>query len=547
MALPLARRLRRVALTAIGTAPVLLVGVGAGVADMATAPSAGAAVTCAFDQITQHTGSANVFAPSINADGNRIAFSGGASFDGNPNPGNNEELWIYEVSSDTLARLTDDASGISFQQQINDAGDHIAFATTANLGGTNANGNFEVYQWTESPPGISPITTTSPPVGHGNPSQDASGDLVAYVSTADGNAEVFLHDANAVGPDTQITNTTGPTVNAGPVLDDAGNRLAYASSIDGNFEVYVRNRSAGTTAKLTSTGSGTSVSPAISDDGTRVTFTSNRNLTGGNADQSFEVFQTVLATGVTTQLSSGPNTSAPVHPLRSNVNGSRVVFQDARDLTGANADGSDEIFLRDAGGSGVTTQLTNSLVASTDPSVDESGTHVAFLSSADPFGENVDGNTEVFLATCPAPSRPDARIGTTATTGPFKGNDVYGTSPAASQTKTAGVARGATRTFYVSAQNDSTGTETLTLEGVESGSPGYTVRYLQGSTDITGQVHAGTFTLNSVVPGASVVVKVKITATNAAASGSARNATVTVRSATTHAAKDVVRARAERT
>lgn len=141
--------------------------------------------------------------------------------------------------------------------------------------------------------------------------------------------------------------------------------------------------------------------------------------------------------------------------------------------------------------------------------------------------------------------RPDATVATSTTAAP-RGDGVYATSVQASQTATAGVARGATHTFVVRLQNDGGGTEVLTAKGVASGSSGYTVKYKVGTENVTTGVVAGTYQTPPLAPGASVTMKIKVTATTSAAAGSVRNVDVTVRSSTIPTQRDVVRARAVR-
>ena len=143
------------------------------------------------------------------------------------------------------------------------------------------------------------------------------------------------------------------------------------------------------------------------------------------------------------------------------------------------------------------------------------------------------------------PGRPDAHIATAAS-GPFAGNDRYAAGVTSAQTKSASVARGATRIFYVRLQNDRATVDSLKVKGVTSGAGGYTVAYRRGATNITSQVQAGTYTISNLAPGASVVLQVRITATNASQRGTARNADVTVRSVANPAVKDTVRARVTR-
>jgi Tol biopolymer transport system component len=384
-----------------------LVSLTAGAVVVGANATPASAAACTVDQITAHlTGASSAIA--MNADGSRIAFSGNGRFidEGTPTPGNTTQLWLYDVPSDTITRLTSNTDGfVTSSLAINDAGDQIAFTSTANIAGNNPDGNFEIYRWSE-PSTITPITTTAVTVSHSSPSMDASGDLIAYQSNLDGNTEIYLHDADAVGDDDQITTTEPPTFNGGASLDDTGDRLAFFSDADGNNEMYLHVRTGGgSTTKITSAGAGTNAPGWINDAGNRVTYNSDRNVGGGNADGNLEIFQKNLSTGATRRLTSttGPSSAYVTH---SNAAGTRIAFNDSRNPVGQNADGSQEAFVRDVGGTDHTTQLSSTVVdLATVSAVDETGTRVAYFSTADPFGENADGNAELFLATCGSPVR----------------------------------------------------------------------------------------------------------------------------------------------
>jgi hypothetical protein len=91
--------------------------------------------------------------------------------------------------------------------------------------------------------------------------------------------------------------------------------------------------------------------------------------------------------------------------MRTTATGSRVVYNSSGDETGANPDLGPEAFVRDVGGTNRTSQLTQT-PGSTGPTasdISDDGTRIAFVSSADPTGDNANGFNEVFLATCGAP------------------------------------------------------------------------------------------------------------------------------------------------
>lgn len=113
--------------------------------------------------------------------------------------------------------------------------------------------------------------------------------------------------------------------------------------------------------------------------------------------------------------------------------------------------------------------------------------------------------------------RPDARIGTHPA-GPFAGNNVY-SATAAGESKTISVGRGHTGTFYADIQNDGLFADTFKVHGTGTAS-GFTVSYFKGTTNVTAQVNAGTYSTGSLAPGAHVTLKVVVkVAASSASSG----------------------------
>lgn len=142
--------------------------------------------------------------------------------------------------------------------------------------------------------------------------------------------------------------------------------------------------------------------------------------------------------------------------------------------------------------------------------------------------------------------RPDLSI--KVGTGAYVGEGVYSSVASATQKVTSSVRAGATKTLRVRLRNDGAETDVIRLSAASTGSAGYTVRYLRAdnNADITGYVTGanGNFTL---APGATLELKVKVTAARTSARGSSRTVTVTARSTMVGGAVDVVRAKVTRT
>ena len=78
------------------------------------------------------------------------------------------------------------------------------------------------------------------------------------------------------------------------------------------------------------------------------------------------------------------------------------------------------------------------------------------------------------------------------------------------------MARGSSGTLFVSIQDDGLLDDTFTVLGTGAAN-GFTVTYFRGSTNVTGQVRAGTFSTGNLAPGGSTTLKmvVKLSATSA--------------------------------
>ncbi|MEJ2209164.1 MAG: FG-GAP-like repeat-containing protein, partial [Anaerolineae bacterium] len=139
-------------------------------------------------------------------------------------------------------------------------------------------------------------------------------DLINSGSNADGNIEIFVADvgANDRVTLTQITESTGNILggfNLSPALSDDGTRVTFfsdcdlapaagpsqvlsAGNQDANFEIYYATAGDWTPEQLTETGIGANVMPSISRDGGLIAFASDRNLdpATGNDDYNQEIF-----------------------------------------------------------------------------------------------------------------------------------------------------------------------------------------------------------------------------------------------------------------
>jgi hypothetical protein len=147
----------------------------------------------------------------------------------------------------------------------------------------------------------------------------------------------------------------------------------------------------------------------------------------------------------------------------------------------------------------------------------------------------------------PQDGQPDAVIqaGSAAPVGasvyfPLTATEAGATTQVAAVTN--GIA-GHVSTFTISAVNRTTSPQTLTVQAYNSGI-GYTFRYLNGRTDVTAEVEAGTFQFpTAVAPGSAASLKLQVTPSSNTPLGQTAVCAVTVSTST---ASDVVEATVRR-
>jgi Tol biopolymer transport system component len=192
--------------------------------------------------------------------------------------------------------------------------------------------------------------------------------------------------------------------NARPVISDDGRFVVFLSSApdlaptfelfnDGDLDVFVRDRTAGTTERITGSSSfGSAYDPSISGDGNVVAFQGEADVYGtGDANGKIDVFaydrNADAMTRVSLDTAGGDANEHSRQPTVSG-NGRHVVFQStASDLVASDTNGVEDIFVRDlqtsttvrVSVSGAGTQANG---YSSHPSISDDGRFVAFTSAA---------------------------------------------------------------------------------------------------------------------------------------------------------------------
>jgi hypothetical protein len=204
----------------------------------------------------------------------------------------------------TTVQLTDANGGFTALPSVSGDGTHVAFRSNRDHTGDNPDGNTEIFLH-DTTAGTTTQLTDTTSASSSNPSTTGDGTRIAFESTADhtgdnadGNTEIFLHDTTA-GTTTQLTDTTSAS-SFSPSTSADGTRIVFISdadhtgdNADGTFEVFLHDTTTGpdgATTQLTDTIAGSSFNPSTSADGTRIAFISDADHTGDNADGGDEIF-----------------------------------------------------------------------------------------------------------------------------------------------------------------------------------------------------------------------------------------------------------------
>ena len=147
-----------------------------------------------------------------------------------------ENFDVYRMNADGFGqtRLTDE-SGVNLSPSWSADGTKIAFTNAAGFG---ANGDvFQIGADGSDPRNL----TEAPDTNDGAPAYSPANDKFAFVSTrAGGQSDIYL---TTLGPDGQTTGltrlTTGNAQDIGPAISPNGRKLAFQSDRDGDFDVYV--------------------------------------------------------------------------------------------------------------------------------------------------------------------------------------------------------------------------------------------------------------------------------------------------------------------
>jgi Tol biopolymer transport system component len=181
--------------------------------------------------------------------------------------------------------------------------------------------------------------------------------------------------------------------------------LAAAGAVAAAAGVLVPATGAGavlcTTDQVTETVAGRTSGTSLNIDGEggEIIFESDAAINGANADLNTEIY-TFARIGRATNVATGSTAPATSGTPDSDATGNLEVYASTANPLTTNADGNLELFVRNPefGTLRQVTNTTGGALANRDPSVDDGGDRIVFLSDRNLGGFNPDLNREVYLA-----------------------------------------------------------------------------------------------------------------------------------------------------
>ena len=380
---------------------------------------------------------------SFSADGTEVAFESDATNLVAGDTNNASDIFVRDLTTGTTTLVSVNSNGAqgnsgSFAPSLSADGTKVAFyssASTLVAGDTNGARDVFVRDLTTG-------TTTRVSVASDgtqgnsnslNPSLSADGTRVAFESYAstlmagdtNGTEDIFVRDLTT-GTTTRVSVDNGGAQGNGnsikPSLSADGSKVAFfsdasnlvAGDTNGRSDVFVRDLTANITARASvasggAQSNGNSLNPSLSADGTRVAFASDAsNLVAGDTNARSDIFVRDLTANITTRASvasGGAQSNSNSFNASLSADGSKVAFYSfATNLVAGDTNGAEDIFVRDLT-AGTTTRAsvasdgTQSNSVSIYPSLSADGRKVAFQSYASNLvADDTNNVSDVFVA-----------------------------------------------------------------------------------------------------------------------------------------------------
>jgi uncharacterized protein (TIGR03437 family) len=283
-------------------------------------------------------------AVSLSTNGQKIAFASTEDLVGE-NADRNSEIYFFDgrlkqlthtLPRTELTRLTDG----NFEPSLSGDGHLVAFSSNR---AENTSDTLEILFADTTSNETIQLTTSPSGTRTSNPKLTADGSRVYFIQEKPGDArpDLMLGDISNRSTRVLVNDISELSLTTGRSLSSDGNRIVYSASTGSNqTQVFLFDTRSDATQQLTHLGSRTTDVPlnaSISGDGRRVTF-ATRRLVVNPSDGGVELYLLDLPTGKIDQITSAPS-SATAEVLSSlNHDGSAVVLNFPRIISGPVSD-----------------------------------------------------------------------------------------------------------------------------------------------------------------------------------------------------------------
>src|ERR1043165_6933298 len=303
-------------------------------------------------------------APGISQDGSRIAFAAKDNPLGTNSDGNSEIFLfdgsrLIQVTNTSAASIATRTTDGNFQPSISDDGRFIAFSSNRNFTGQNPDGNFEIFVYDVTLSSFAQLTNSSGIVGFTDAKISGDGSTVAYIRdqgpTTSAARDLLKQPRSGSSATVLATNMPALAVTYGRAISDDGTRVVFSSEVATNSSqvfMYDGRLAPASVRQITSLGTRVTevpLHPTISGDGTHIAFATRRNVNCGNSDGSVEVYVFDLPSSQMSRITNAPSAATADVVSSLNDDGSVLAFNFPRVLSGAvgNSDSANdsEIYL----------------------------------------------------------------------------------------------------------------------------------------------------------------------------------------------------------
>ncbi len=149
--------------------------------------------------------------------------------------GRNDDYYLMDQDGENVRRLTDTPDAAEWDADWSPDGSEIAFVS-------DRDGDAEIYLMWADGSDVRQLTTNQ--VGDGIPVWAPAGNLLLFVSNRDGDEEIYLLDVACGGSADGCEDTAANPIDTGasdslPVWSPDGSSIAFVSTRDGNEDIFL--------------------------------------------------------------------------------------------------------------------------------------------------------------------------------------------------------------------------------------------------------------------------------------------------------------------